>query len=318
MATGIFPAPALPFTRIATVTASGTWDHPDGYSSARPIFVVAIGGGAGGGSGEAVITNTDAGTRGGGGGGSGLVCIANTFITSQATVTIGAAGTGGAAVTKLGSAGTGTTIGNDGTSGGDTIFSATGILVRTQIAQTQVAEQYGRGGSVGSNGGSGASGGGSNPTGTSTNGGGSLGYAELYGFSQSSWAYGKGYINPASAAGATGTSTFPLSNPTCAQYASGGGGAGGKQTTTAGFALLTAGVGGNGFNGNNGATGGAAAKSLVANGTATATAGSNATNYGGGGAGGGSAQVANATIATATATSGKGGDGAPGVVYIYY
>lgn len=286
---------ATPYTRIATVASSGTWDHPDGYSSARPIRVICIAGGGGGGSGSIRVTTAANAQNSGGGGGSGSIYIQDTFISSQATITIGAGGTGGAGVTQTG---VGNKTGNSGTDGGDTIFSATGVYLRT--LNEDLIDGWGTmGGSGGLGSGShGASAGHwGNSTSVSTKSG-------KFGSSPERNAYSTLY---------PGTG-FQIPNA-FAPYLSGGGAKGGPCSTSAGLAASPAGVG---FMGNNGGAGSIGVFSSTANGTATSSVGSAAVGYGGGGGGSGAAVVFNATVTSAVATSGAGGNGAPGVVYIYY
>ena len=298
MSANVFPTPPLPFTRLATISTSTTWDHPDGYSQPRPIRVITIAGGGGGAGGA--VNNGTAGAivTGGGGGAGGTINMQDTFISSQATITVGAGGTAGAAVTIIGA---GSTAGNAGGEGGDTIFSSSTNYLKTYYQPWQ--DIYGTNGGKG-NGTGGTS---FSPGSTSPNGstvpvaGGSFGYGK----SSSSIPYSL-YI------GAAGQ-VWP---PTFGPYCPGGGGAG-SNITSAGT-INAAGAGGFGFLQNNGGAGGTGARSTTANGTATGTAGSAASQYGGGGGGGGAAQVVNAVVATANSTSGAGGVGRAGVVYIYY
>ena len=118
----------FPYTRSQAFTTSGTFIHPDGYGSPKPVKVLCYGAGGGGGSGTAVSYATGVfstlnsgyyyGALGGGGGGSGTLAMAELFINGNQTVTIGAAGSGGAAYTAT----SGTYSGNSGTTGGTSTF----------------------------------------------------------------------------------------------------------------------------------------------------------------------------------------------------
>jgi hypothetical protein len=91
-------------------TSSGTWTKP---TTAKYIYVEAIGGGGGGGSGYL-------GTGGGGGGGGGFTnrLLLASDITAPVSITIGAGGSGG---TTLVSSNTDRAIGSDG---GDSSFGS--------------------------------------------------------------------------------------------------------------------------------------------------------------------------------------------------
>lgn len=98
-------------------TSSSTWTNPS-PSTPRRVFVRLVGGGAGGGSGRKGAAGTE---RYGGSGGSPAAVVEAWFLTTDlaatVSVTIGAGGTGGAAVS------TNSTSGNNGTAGGSTTFS---------------------------------------------------------------------------------------------------------------------------------------------------------------------------------------------------
>lgn len=303
MSANVFPLPAIPFTRLATITASGTWDHPDGYSQARPVKVVCIGGGGGGGSGRAKNSTSATNISGGGGGGSGHVQIADGFVTDQMTLTIGAFGVGGALVTATGNV---NTAGLVGTSGGNTIASATAFLCSTA-------------GRAANNGGAGADAtnstsglGGSGGAAAGNNGAGRAGgsFGETTPFGSTSDLYGFGYL-PFTASSSINQQFYPAQ----AMFVAGGGASGGGAGSGG---SRTGGTGGSGFANNNGGAGGNGVYSTTANGTATGTAGTAANAYGGGGGGGGAGSVFNATIGSAVSTGGAGGNGGAGVVYIYY
>lgn len=97
-------------------TASGTWSKPSGLTH---YYAEAVGGGGGGGSGRRDASGTN---RGGGSGGAGGTFVSRfgrlSDLGSTESVTIGAGGAGGAAVTVD------ATNGNAGTQGGDTTFGS--------------------------------------------------------------------------------------------------------------------------------------------------------------------------------------------------
>lgn len=106
MAVNQFPIPSgFSTERVAAITTTSTWTHPDGASVSNPkkIIILAMGGGGGGGAGTGNF-------GGGGGGGAGIVRKQTLVITAPISITIGAGG-------------------NSSVSGGDTIvgsFSAPG------------------------------------------------------------------------------------------------------------------------------------------------------------------------------------------------
>lgn len=115
MGIAVFPAPSaggLSVQKTQTFTSSGTFTLPSGYGVSKPLIVTLeiCGGGGGGGSGAVAAATR----HGGGGGGSGVTTVFERIpLTANATITIGAGGTGGAAVSG------GSFAGNDGTNGGD-------------------------------------------------------------------------------------------------------------------------------------------------------------------------------------------------------
>jgi hypothetical protein len=124
MGISVFPIPSSAglIRKSQTFTSSGTFTLPTGYGAGQPLIIDAevCGGGGGGGSGAYDAVGA---TNGAGGGGSG-VCIyyENITLTSNATITIGAGGNGGAAV----SGGTGNYGANGGSSDINSIFYAAG------------------------------------------------------------------------------------------------------------------------------------------------------------------------------------------------
>ena len=259
--------------------SSGTWTKPVGATS---VYVEVVGGGCGGGSGARYLAGGSG--RCGGGGGSGGVRLdawfAASALASTVSVTVGAGGTGGAAV-AFGD----NTPGNAGAIGGESSFG-------THLVS-------------GTNNGSGVGGAG----GPSSSSGGTITNFRLF---STNWNGSNG------GAGATvAVPTVPAGSNSVIGGAGGGGGAGrGPGVTTA----LTGGLGGvnrtlassstgagAGVNGTANESGGGGGGSYT-----TAAAGMNGGNGGfpGGGGGGGSASDNGFT-------SGAGGTGGAGVVRIW-
>lgn len=335
MGFSVFPAPAAagaPFSRNVRLTSSGTWAHPDGYSSPRLIRVLAYGGGASGAAGCAVQGTSNATNQtysAGMGGASGRVVYQDFVVSADTTYTIGAGGSAVAGVSSSGSIVNGTS----GNSGGNTVFG------------TIIAE--GGGGSTGGRGHNaqaydywfqGGDGGQVAPhmsrrtdwnrTSYTPNGIGEPAYIDNGYAKGASWRY---YNNQNINVQMTGNQSGPVNS---SNYSGGSmnftsgpythwtllAGAGwhsgqiainGYTLPLVGFTATAAELAGTGrFPG-----GQCGANKSVASGTATADSGQTpASGYGGGGGGGGSMVI----IGAGTATSGGGGAGKPGMIEIWY
>lgn len=194
-------------------TSSGTFNPPPGVTSG---WVSGCGGGAGGGSGGGAA-GSNVGS-GGGGGGAGAVALfqAVSWGTSPVSVTIGAAGNGGAQNTAGG-------VGSSGSNGGATSFGSLIALV---------------GGNSGGGGGSGSStsaGGGGGNNGGSDGGDGGVSFNSCG---------GSGGGSPFGSGGGAGRGGNGGGNAgrSAAGYGSGGGGGGGSYSA----GLGNGGAGGNG------------------------------------------------------------------------
>jgi hypothetical protein len=269
---------------VKLYTADDTWTNPS-PSTAKRVFVKLVGGGAGGGSGRKGAAGTN---RYGGSGGAPGATVETWFLTtdlaSTISVTIGAGGNGGAAVTAN------STDGNNGTAGGTTTFSTVSAV----------------GGLAGVRG-----------TATSANQPGGKSSSCLFGLtSAASLAAGSG-SNTTGASVAASIASFPTggggggglntSNTTASGGAGGGLGEGTHMQLVAGGTAGTA--GNNGGNGNSargvGTGGGGGGSSASGN----AGAGGNGGGYGAGGGGGGAST-------DSVGDSGRGGDGAGGYALI--
>lgn len=293
MGSTIIPDTPIPMTRMAVVTTSSTWTHPDGYGSPRMVQIIACGGGSGARNGGASIRTTAGQTSGGTGGASGYLQAIQFPMTADATIVIGSGGTGGASAVASGAT-TSATI-NYGTAGGNTTVTSGTFYTQAKGATAATATPTTANGS---------SAGGPNNT---------IGYDFGFGTGQSDGSNSSvlGIINTEST-GVNGQN--PLNDTALMKYAAGGG-AGSVDILSATPASSSGLRGGYGFY--NGGASGNSVYSATANGTATGTAGSNG-GLGAGGGSGGCAQVRNATITSAVATSGKGGDGGAGYVVIIY
>jgi len=277
--------------KVEYINASRSWWKDE---SAKFIRVQAWSAGGGGGSGRKDSTGTVVRSGGGGGGGGGYIDImidaatVNT-VTVPVTITIGGGGAGGAAQT------TNVTNGNNGTSGGNTVFNSASNGTMISV----LGGNGGFGGSLtGANGGTGSLNGNAGgaaaadgvalsgnpgsiiaPVGVGGTGGGAGGGLNASNVMLAGSVGGVSYYGVLGAAAAGGT-------------ASGGNGAAGNNTT-AGIYQVGGGGGGGGANtAGNGGVGGAG-------------------GFGSGGGGGGASQNGN---------SGAGGNGGNGfmIVTTYY
>lgn len=320
MGISTFPAVTGPIRKSQTFVSSGTFTLPSGYGASKPLLVdlEVCGGGGGGGGGAA----NAAACGGGGGGGSGICTVfERVSLTANATITIGAGGTGGAAVSP-------TTTGNNGTSGGasdvDSIYyspggagggggrSGSGALYGLGINSYGyvIGAQYIAAGDRGIGGAGGSGGAISNLNSTNPS---AIGFARggCYGFPGNTaassptsgspngidYTVGDGFglaFNGADM-NAAASQIITLA-PMLLQRGAGGGG--GRATTTPRF-----GTGGDAGTRNSGGLSGLAQQT-----TGTKTGGSATDNGCGGGGGGAGYDVA----------SGAGGNGAAGYVTIYW
>lgn len=278
----------LPFTpQMVEFTSSGSTTIPTGSSV---IECITIGGGGGGGSGRRGAAGS---ARFGGGGAAGGAYSVNIFSVAEVggtgtslTITVGAAGTGGAAQTSN------DTDGVNGVVGGDSRVAAGATTLCNAV-----------GGSVGSGGTASAGGGGS----AISTGGSFIGATGASSSTSATPSTGSGAGQSGGGGGAGGgIDTSDVARPgsnggsggrsgTSAGNGGGGGntGVGGGTPTATG--LGRAGAGGGGGGGSTSAAGGA---------------GGVGGTYGGAGGGGGAGVNGN--------NSGAGGNGGPGYVRIIY
>lgn len=291
------PATYAKKTVVQVFTSNGTYTPTSGMKIAT---VYAFGAGGGGGSGaRAAAGAATGGGSGGGGGGLAQAWLTAAQIGASQTVTIGAAGTGGAAQTAD------TTAGIDGTAGGSTSL---GTLVFAggggggQGGGLAANSGGGAGGTTGITGGSGSGGtGGINGTGVASGGSGAAGGTSL------------GIVGSGSGgAGTLAAGTVGLAGGyTNALFGGGpGGGSGGGITT--GNVASNGGTGGLLYIGgvvSRGAAGTVGAGQAGGNGSTFANSGGPINQAGAGGGGGASNTGA---AAGAGGTGGLGGGGGAG------
>jgi hypothetical protein len=275
-----------------TFTSTGTWTKP---SWAKRVEVYLVGGGAGGSSGQRAATTV---LRSGGAGGNGGAIAFGFFRASDLgateSVTIGAAGTGGASVT------TNDTNANVGTSGGRTLFgshfqapggigSTVGSAQSTGIFRSLFPNTNeptaGITGFNSTQAGSGSGSSGSASDYTKSGGGGGRALANVT-------TAGSGGAASSSHSNGTTLGYFQTQTTGAAGGTDGGNGANGSGSVTL-FGVLTLGNGG----------GGGGYKTAQATG-----AGGNASNYGAGGGGGAGSDNGYA--------SGAGGNGSAGMAVV--
>lgn len=326
MGSNVYPAAAggLSVKKVQTFTSSGTFTLPSGYGASKPLIVDLIisGGGGGGGGGASNIAASNG--FGGGGGGSGCVAFFNDIaLTANATITIGAGGSGGAAGATNNSTSAGGTGGDGGVTNVNSLFYApggAGGLGGRSASTSQFGNNirsygfYIQGSGSGTNrnpgrGGSGGSAGaGSTDSSPSlTVHGGSYGYSPITGVQNVSPSSGGMQIQDIEYGGLGQNSHYPTSNysATNAQLVfgnknfniRGGGGAGGGSLTDNQYGL------GGSAGGYVGGISGAYTQ------TTGDRNGASATIPGGGGGGGGGSRIV---------AAGAGGNGGSGYVTIVW
>jgi len=304
MAIEQFPAPAG-LTRLAVISSSQTWTHPDGASSTspKPVFVIAVGGGGGGGSGasqgqfdsSSYLNNV---IGGGGGGGAGNIEAFENLVYAPVTVTIGAGGSGGTGIGNGGSQGPG----NPGSNGGNTSFGTDAIDSQVRIPILALGGQGGQTGAFVQNiqatanayirsapGGVGSSIGGEGIIIGS--------FFDKAGYSAG--AFGSGFPGFLSAAGGGGAGIYVADNSTGVPRRK----------------LSIRGLGGRALTGNGGDGGIAVLNAVIGN--VFGGTGGSATAVGGGGGGGGAGGNTQPS-GTNQGVGGTGGAGGAGRVYIYH
>jgi len=126
-------------TDVQTFTGAGTWTKPEGC---KWVQIICVGGGGGGGSGHAHSSGNRGGGGGGGGGGITDVTYRAIALPASLSVTVGAAGTGGAGVAA-------NNDGNDGVAGGTTSVSSGGTVYAQALGGNAGAKGTNSGGSGG-------------------------------------------------------------------------------------------------------------------------------------------------------------------------
>jgi hypothetical protein len=288
--------PVSGYANVQVFNSSTTWTVPAGITRCA---VYAVAGGGGGGSGAIKITSGV--ILGGNGGNPGLVGFDPFFTVTPAasiTVTIGAGGTGGTAVSGNAAAADGV-VGGDGTASSfDTLTTGTSAGgargTDSGVANTTPSENNSNFISAKVNTA------GRSLSGSDSSAGGIYGVTTL--MTQS------GSTGSAGSNATVGTTLGTGGAASNAGFGGGGGGGGGTNTSST---LKLAGAG------NGGGGGGGAGAASATNITTTAGAGgAGATNKGGGGGGGGGATKVGS--GGATVTSGAGGNGGSGVIVILY
>ncbi len=296
--------------RVAYVTSTSTWQHPDGYASPRKVVIIKYNGGTGGNGGCARINTANGQVANGSqGGGSGFAQIVETFISSDLSITIGAGGAGGTPASTSGVASTANLTGNPGAWGGTTTVTGTGVSL--SMSNTDFYGYLFGIFSISTTAGKGFSGGGGGNDSTTTSDaiGGTQGFG---GFSAAGGSINNGVMGDQSV---TANKALQYYGGHLTTLAPGGGGGGGFGRTNTGVGTGAAGGRHGIYSTTSGGTGGTGA--IATNANLTGNNGGAGGAMGNGGGGGGAASVYT-TSAAYTVTGGTGGAGGAGGVIIYY